>query len=187
VRTLMHGMQNLFNHHGHGYDRLTRTAFGRLHARVVDDAAAAAPADGIVLDVGAGPGRVAVALAQRRPDLTVHAIDISPSMVEQARRRATAAGVAGRVHVSRSDVAELPVADASVDLVVSSASFHHWADVPAAVRELRRVIRPAGRVWIYDGRIAPWARLAQATAAPVPRTGSGWLFVRAQPSIAASQ
>ncbi|MEV0898147.1 class I SAM-dependent methyltransferase [Actinoplanes sp. NPDC049802] len=177
-------MQDLFNHHGHGYDRLTRTAFGRLHARVLDDAAVAAPVNGVVLDVGAGPGRVAVALARRRPDLTVYAVDISPSMVEQARQRATAAGVADRVHVSRADVADLPLADASVDLAVSSVSFHHWADVPAAVRELRRVIRPTGYVWIYDGRIAPWARLAQATAAPVPRTRAGWAFVRAQPSLA---
>jgi ubiquinone/menaquinone biosynthesis C-methylase UbiE len=103
-------------------------------------------------------------------------------MVEQARQRATAAGVADRVHVSRSDVADLPLADASVDLAVSSVSFHHWADVPAAVRELRRVIRPE----IYDGRIAPWARLAQATAAPVPRTRAGWAFVRAQPSLASA-
>lgn len=180
MRTVMDGMQYLFNHHGRGYDRLTRGVFSRLHDRALADATAAVPAGGVVLDVGAGPGRLAVALAGCRPDLTVHAVDVSPSMVEVARRRVTQADVGERLWVELADVAALPLDPASVDLVVSSLSFHHWTDVPAAVRELRRVTRPGGRIWIYDVRIAPWRRLAEAAGEPVPRTSAGLLFARAE-------
>ncbi len=176
----MTAAQHLFDHHGTAYDRLTHTIFGRLHTRAVADAVQAAPRDGTVLDVGTGPGRLAVTLAARRPDLTIHAIDISPDMVTVARQRARQAGVADRLHIERADVADLPLPDRSVDLVISTASFHHWADVPGAARELTRVVRPDGRIWIYDVRIAPWRRLAAAIDAPVPRTPVGLLFTRAE-------
>jgi ubiquinone/menaquinone biosynthesis C-methylase UbiE len=179
VDRVMTAAQHLFDHHGTGYDRLTRLVFGRLHARVVEAAVRAAPRDATVLDAGAGPGRVAVALATRRPDLTVYAVDISPDMVEVARQRAADAGVSDRVHVEQADIAGLPLADGSVDLVVSTASFHHWRDVPGATRELRRVVRPTGRIWIYDVRLAPWGRLASATGIPVRREPAGLLFARA--------
>jgi ubiquinone/menaquinone biosynthesis C-methylase UbiE len=180
MNRVMTTAQHLFDHHGDGYDRFTRAVLGRLHARVLADAAAVAPKGGTVLDVGTGPGRLAVALAETRPDLTVHAVDISPDMVRVARLRADQAGVAARVHVQRADVADLPLPDASVDVIVSTASFHHWADVPGAARELTRVVRPTGVIWIYDVRFAPWRRLTAALGTPIPRTRSGVLFARAE-------
>jgi ubiquinone/menaquinone biosynthesis C-methylase UbiE len=177
---VMQRTQRLFDHHAARYDRHAGRFFGRMYARVVDDVVAAAPHGGTVLDVGAGPGRLTVGIAARRPDLTVQAVDISADMVAIARRRAQEAGVADRVRVLRADVADLPLRTDSVDLVVSTASFHHWADVPGAARELTRVTRGDGRIWIYDFRLAPWRRLARATGAPIPRTRSGLLMVRGE-------
>ncbi len=171
--------QHFCDHHGARYDRATHLVFGRLHARARDDAIRAAPPGGTVLDVGAGPGRVAVALAARRPDLTVHAVDISPDMVSVARQRAAQEAVTDRTHIVAGDVAHLPLPDESIDLIVSTVSFHHWQDVLGAARELRRVVRSTGRIWIYDARIAPWRRLSAAVGAPIQRTPAGILFVRA--------
>jgi ubiquinone/menaquinone biosynthesis C-methylase UbiE len=172
--------QRLFDRHGHGYDRMSHRLVGRLHRRVVADAVAAVPPDGIVLDAGCGPGRLAVALATARPDLTVYGIDISPDMVQVARQHMDEAGVAGRTRIDEADIADLPLGDRSVDLVVSTISFHHWQDVPGAARELTRIIRPDGRIWIYDFRFAPWRRLATALGAPVPRTPISLLMTRAE-------
>jgi ubiquinone/menaquinone biosynthesis C-methylase UbiE len=172
--------QHMFDHHAGRYDLFAGIIGRPLYARVVADAARQAPQGGTVLDAGAGPGRVAVALAIARPDLTVHAVDLSPDMVRVARRRAERAGVAERVHVKHADVADLPLADASIDLVVSTMSFHHWSDVPGAAGDLRRVVRPGGRIWIYDFRGAPWARLAGAAGGPVRRYRSGLFFVRGE-------
>src|SRR5690349_16663842 len=50
------------------------------------------------------------------------------------------------------DVAHLPYPDQSFDVVVSTISMHHWDEVEQPLRELYRVLRPGGRVWIYDFR-----------------------------------
>lgn len=63
------------------------------------------------------------------------------------------------------DLAALPLPDDSVDLVVSTASLHHWTDVAGVVIELDRVLRPDGRLWIYDVRIVPGCGVRAAGAA----------------------
>jgi mannose-6-phosphate isomerase-like protein (cupin superfamily) len=67
--------------------------------------------------------------------------------------------------VEAGSLVHLPLADQSVDLIVSSFSLHHWDNPQAAVPELARVLRPGGRVYIYDFRAAPFdtlIRVAQA-------------------------
>jgi ubiquinone/menaquinone biosynthesis C-methylase UbiE len=124
------------------------------HARAYDVVAAGLQPGSRVLDVGTGPGRVPVAIATAAPHLRVEGLDLLPEMVEQARRSAAAAGLADRVVFTVGDVAALPYPDASFDLIVSSMSQHHWPDARAGLRELGRVIRPGGRIWIYDFRPA---------------------------------
>jgi ubiquinone/menaquinone biosynthesis C-methylase UbiE len=75
-------------------------------------------------------------------------------LIAQAGRAAAAAGLADRVTFTVADVAALPFMDATFDLIVSSMSLHHWAEPAAGVQELRRVLRPGGRLWIYDARVA---------------------------------
>lgn len=131
-----------------GYDRHTRP-FRKLHARVIADAAAAGlPDEARVLDVGTGPGRIARALADRHPRWSVDGVDLDAAMIAYARERDLSSSVSFTV----GDVADLPYPDGSFDLVVSSMSQHHWTDVEGALRSLRRVLRPGGRLWIYDVR-----------------------------------
>jgi ubiquinone/menaquinone biosynthesis C-methylase UbiE len=105
-----------------------------------------------MLDAGCGSGRLAVEIARRRPDLRVHGIDLERGMVDVATRHAEREGLTDRVEFTVADLADLPLPDDSVDLVVSTASMHHWTDVGAAVASLGRVLRPDGRIWIYDLR-----------------------------------
>jgi ubiquinone/menaquinone biosynthesis C-methylase UbiE len=145
------------------YDRLTRWIAGRLHRRVAADVAALdLPAGSRVLDVGTGPGRVPQLIAEGCPQLSVEGIDLSAEMIATARTLAAGSPVADRVAYVVGDVAALPYPDDSIDLVVSTMSQHHWPDLPASLRELRRVVRPDGRIWIYDARIA--LRTAETTA-----------------------
>lgn len=137
------------------YDRLTRPFFARLHARVVADVAAAdLPAGSRVLDVGTGPGRLPLAIAAALPSVKVDAVDLSPRMIAYGRQQAHQAGAADRVTFAVGDVAALPYPDDIFDLIVSSMSQHHWADPHAGMRDLRRVLHPGGRIWIYDMRMA---------------------------------
>lgn len=149
--------------HGETYDRHTARLFGGIHTRVVEDVAAAAPEGGTVLDAGCGSGRLAVLIARRRPDLQVRGIDLEPGMIEVATRRAQQEDLEARVHFTVADLADLPVPDDSADLIVSTASMHHWADAEAVVASLDRVLRPGGKLWIYDFRLVPAGRVRAAS------------------------
>lgn len=134
------------------YDAAAGALLGGLYRRMADDLAATvaglhAP---VVLEIGPGPGHLAVELARRVADLRLTGLDIDPSMVEHAVVRAERAGVQDRVTFRVGDVAVLPFADASFDLVTSSFSVHHWPDAAAGFAEIRRVLRPGGRAVVYD-------------------------------------
>jgi ubiquinone/menaquinone biosynthesis C-methylase UbiE len=103
-----------------------------------------------ILEIGPGPGHLAERLLARLPDATWTGVDVDAGMLKAAGRRLTAAGLAGRGTLILADVAGMPVVDASVDLVVSSLSAHHWINAEAGFREIRRVLRPGGRALIVD-------------------------------------
>jgi ubiquinone/menaquinone biosynthesis C-methylase UbiE len=138
--------------HGRAYDRHAGRVFGGVYRRVAEDVAAAAPTGGVVLDAGCGSGRLAVEIALRRPDLCVRGVDLEHGMIDVARRRAERANLADRVQFTVADLADLPLPDGSVDLIVSTASLHHWTDVGAVIGSLDRVLLPQGQTWIYDIR-----------------------------------
>ena len=105
---------------------------------------------GRILDLGCGTGAMSIALAQELPDATVIGIDGDPEVLERARAKAAAAGVELELHESLADA--LPLADASVDCVVSTLVFHHLpATVKrAALAEVARVLTPGGKLVICD-------------------------------------
>lgn len=140
------------------YDRHAAWIARRLRARIVADVTAGDLPDGArVLDAGTGPGRLPIEIAAALPHLRLDGVDLSPQMIEYARHQPGAE----RVTFTAGDVADLPFPDATFDLIVSSLSQHHWAVPEQGVRELRRLLRPGGRLWIYDFRFA----LGRATAA----------------------
>jgi ubiquinone/menaquinone biosynthesis C-methylase UbiE len=107
-------------------------------------------AQGVVLDIGCGPGTVALDLARRAPGLSVTGVDISADMVGLAREQAAQSGLGGRLRFEVADGAALPFPDASADLIISTLSMHHWERKGAVLAELARVIRPGGEIRIYD-------------------------------------
>jgi SAM-dependent methyltransferase len=118
---------------------------------------------GSVLEIGGGPGHLALRLARLAPGLTVAGVDIDPAMVERARMRAESAGVATRVEHVMADVSAMPYPDGSVDLVVSTFSMHHWADPIGGLTEIHRVLRPGGSALIYD--LVGWIRRLETRGA----------------------
>jgi ubiquinone/menaquinone biosynthesis C-methylase UbiE len=164
-------VQRAFNHGGRAYDvSMAPIARGMYNKVIRDVAELGLPSGAAVLDAGTGPGRVAIELA--RLGLSVTGVDLSPSMIEQARRNAQNAGLAEKINFEVGDVATLSYPDATFDLVVSTAALHHWTDPASAAVELYRVVRPDGRLWVYDARLrhtAFCAALRAASGAPAKR------------------
>jgi len=100
-----------------------------------------------VLEVAPGPGYLAIAMA-RRGGLQVTGLDISRTFVEIARENARAAGVA--VDFQQGDVAQMPFATGSFDLVVCQAAFKNFTLPRSALAEMHRILRPGGMAIIQD-------------------------------------
>ena len=132
-----------------------RALSGLYRAIAIDlERGLAGPACPRIVDIGAGPGGLAIALAALFPDARVTTVDIDLAMAALAAAHVAREGIRDRVYISVGDVAALPLADASVDLVTSSFSVHHWPDAAAGFAEVHRVLRPGGRAIIYD--LADW-------------------------------
>jgi SAM-dependent methyltransferase len=109
--------------------------------------AAAVPKRPVVLDLGCGAGHASFAVAPVAESVT--AFDLSPEML------AVVAGAAQdrdlqNISTQQGNVASLPFIDSSFCMVITRFSAHHWQDVPAALREVKRVLKPKGVLVIID-------------------------------------
>ena len=99
-------------------------------------------------------------------------VDLSDAMLTQAIANARLAGVAHQTDFRTADAAALPFPDASLDLVVSTLSLHHWDDAVPIFNEVARVLRPGGAFLLFDLRRdlgpAPWLLFWFATHVVVP-------------------
>jgi ubiquinone/menaquinone biosynthesis C-methylase UbiE len=136
-----------------------------------------APGDRL-LEVGFGPGLAVALAAARVGDGRVVGVDRSELMWRQAARRNRAALSAGRVELRVASVEELPLADAAFSHALAVNSLQFWPDPPAAFRELRRVLRPHGRLVVA-------LRMRRASAGRFDRSRHGMTEERLAQVLAA--
>jgi len=105
-----------------------------------------------ILDIGTGPGYIPLAIAQKSLNVEIKAIDISPAMLEIARNNARNAGMSDRCEFKYGSARNIPYPDGYFDLVISTLSFHHWAERKNCLKEIYRVLSPRGEAWIYEIR-----------------------------------
>jgi len=143
------------DHNAEIVDQFTRQAEGFAQAQSTRDEAllqrivsAAQPRpEDTVLDVACGPGILACAFAR----VTRHAtgIDLTPAMLDQARKTQAEQGLANLTW-DAGDVTGLPYPDRHFDIVSCRFAFHHLPDPLAALREMVRVCRGSGRIVVAD-------------------------------------
>ena len=128
------------------------------HRRFIAGALSQGVMQGLGLDLGTGPGSVAVEIARHRPGLRMIGLDLAAHMVERATLQAAQARLDGRGLWLQADAQDLPLPDGSCDLVFSSFALHHWQDPLRILNEIARVLRrpepnegrPGGRYFIAD-------------------------------------
>ena len=125
------------------------------------------------LEVGAGTGYFGLNLARSGLLQDYTATDISPGMLERLGTTARSLGL--DVGLACCDAGRLPFADSSFDVVFGHAVLHHLPDLPAAFREMRRVLRPGGRIVFcgepsrYGDRLAALPKRAGRVLSPAWR------------------
>jgi ubiquinone/menaquinone biosynthesis C-methylase UbiE len=114
-----------------------------------------------ILDVGCGTGQLLLKAATVWPNAQLVGADPAERMVEVARERLPGA------NILIAGAEALPIPEASVDLVLSCVSFHHWKDRPSGLAEVARVLRRDGRFCLADIVVPGWIkRLFPTTIAP---------------------
>jgi demethylmenaquinone methyltransferase/2-methoxy-6-polyprenyl-1,4-benzoquinol methylase len=151
------GVRRMFDRIAPVYDAMNRVMTAGLDRRwrraTVDEVVR--PGDR-TLDACCGTGDLAIAARTRGADVV--GLDFSPAMLEHARRKAP------QLELVEGDMLALPFADGSFDSATVGFGVRNVADLAAGLRELRRVLRPGGRLGILEittprGRLAPFYRV----------------------------
>ena len=152
-----HHSQDRLIHWAWAYDLLIglRGRRGRRLREMFADDLQLRPGDR-VLDVGCGPGRLAMVFAERvAPTGSVDGIDPAAEMIKRATARARRHEMPVTFQVAVAQ--QLPFSDATFDAVACTLALHHVADDDQlmAVQEMYRVLNPGGRLLIAEFRKAP--------------------------------
>jgi ubiquinone/menaquinone biosynthesis C-methylase UbiE len=129
---------------------MQRAFFDQTHQAVLTLAAGIVHEPESVLDAGCGTGRLLRRAYRYWPEAQLIGVDPASGMVEKAKLLTPYA----TFHTAMAEA--LPLQDASVDLALSTISFHHWQDQAAGVREIARVLRPGGFFILVDISLPDW-------------------------------
>jgi demethylmenaquinone methyltransferase/2-methoxy-6-polyprenyl-1,4-benzoquinol methylase len=174
-------IRRLFDGIARRYDLLNHLLSAGIDRRWRRRAARRIAADepATVLDVATGTGDLALAaLAAGRDDAEITGVDLAGAMLRIARRKAGRAGAGGRLRFIQGDAGRLPFPEASFEAVSTAFGVRNFEDLHRGLAELRRVVKPGGRVVILEfsrPRLRPFAPLYAAYFRHVlPRLG-GWI------------
>jgi SAM-dependent methyltransferase len=103
-----------------------------------------------VADVGSGKGRFARIVKERNPGACVIALDLAEAMLRH---------VPQDIERIAASMTALPLANESCQAAYATESLEHAVDIPAAVAELARIVKPGGRIVIIDKDAKAWGRL----------------------------
>ncbi len=157
-----------FNRWSHTYDNSWIQRYAdRVHREMLDVVAKEIATPNTVLDIGCGTGQLLSKARALYPSAQLFGVDPAEGMVEIARGHLPSA----TIYLAAAE--SLPLRDSSVDVVLSSISFHHWSDQPAALREISRVLRPGGCFCLADISVPEWlAKLVRRSKVKSPATVS---------------
>lgn len=100
-----------------------------------------------VLDVACGTGELLRRIAEATPGAELTGVDLAPKMIERARHKCS--GEPG-IRIVQADAHNLPFADDSFDIVPCASTFHYFSHPDVVLDEVRRVLRPGGRLVLLD-------------------------------------
>jgi ubiquinone/menaquinone biosynthesis C-methylase UbiE len=138
-------VERFFGQHAEDYSKSQSHAQGSDLAALL--AALRPNSRDVALDVATGTGFTAISLGRLVKHVT--GIDVTPEMLDQARRLALSQGVRN-AEFEVGDALRMRYNDSSFDLVTTRRATHHFKDIHRFLEEAKRVLRPAGRLGVVD-------------------------------------
>jgi ubiquinone/menaquinone biosynthesis C-methylase UbiE len=128
--------------------------------------------DAVLVDVGCGTGSALRHAAAAVSGGRLIGVDPVPRMLELAREKTAGHPAAARIEFRLGSSENLPVDDAAADVVLAFDSFDHWQDTARGLSEVRRVLRPAGRlVFVRDAGVPGASEARRTLVDAVARAG----------------
>jgi len=106
----------------------------------------------IVLEIGPGPGWAGINLLKKRKDLKLIGLDASHDMIRVASKNALKEGFPEIVFIHGTAENMSEINDGTFDLVISRDSLHHWEEPEKVFKEVKRILKPSGKLFIHDSR-----------------------------------
>ncbi len=145
-------MEQMFDNIAPFYDRLNHLLSFNVdklwRRRMVRRVAECRPRN--ILDLAAGTGDLAIMAADKLPTVSVTGVDLSEKMLEVARRKASKRKLDVRVEFVAGDAENLPSSGDEFDAVTVAFGIRNFQNLPAALREMHRVLRNEGRVFLME-------------------------------------
>jgi len=134
------------------YDAMDHSGVNDLF---VSDFLAVCPPDalddgGQILDLGTGTALIPIEFCRQSPSGHILGVDLAEEMLKAARDNVDRAGYAGRIALEKCDAKGLPFADDSFAAVMSNSIIHHIPEPLDCFREMVRVLRPGGLLFVRD-------------------------------------
>ncbi|WP_265238635.1 methyltransferase domain-containing protein [Lyngbya sp. CCAP 1446/10] len=124
--------------------------FTEVNAAFAKSAIALGPICGKILDAGTGTARIPIAIAQMRPAWEMTCIDLSANMLRLGLENVEKAGVRSQIKLELVDAKAMPYPDSYFDMVISNSIIHHLPDPLLFFREVQRVLKPNGAIFLRD-------------------------------------
>jgi len=134
------------------YDSMDHTQVNRLFADDFLELVPVPAADRTfcVLDVGTGTAQIPIEICRRRIDFRLTAIDLAGHMLQLAQRNVIREGLSARIRLEQIDAKSLPFPANAFDAVISNSIIHHIPEPQLVFREMLRVVRSGGQLFVRD-------------------------------------
>ncbi len=131
------------------YEKASRLVIKTYYSQVAEEILSTFH-QGLLLDLGTGPGYLPIEVVKRSPHVRIIGVDLSRVFIRMARANALRAGCAERVHFEVGNAADLRFEAETFEGVVSTGMLHVLRDPVRTIRECWRVLKPGQEAWIYD-------------------------------------
>jgi ubiquinone/menaquinone biosynthesis C-methylase UbiE len=122
----------------------------QVNALFCTDMLTACPHPQRVFDAGTGSALIAIELCRRAPAAQVDAIDLAAHMLALAKRNVAEANLSHRIRLMRLDAKATGLPDSAFDVVMSNSVVHHMAEPVDLLREMWRLLKPGGVLFVRD-------------------------------------
>ena len=124
--------------------------FSEVNAAFAKSAIDLGPMSGKILDAGTGTARIPIAIARMRPAWELSCIDLSANMLKLGLENVEKAKVRSQIKLELIDAKAMPYPDRYFDMVISNSIIHHLPDPLPFLREVKRVLKPNGAIFLRD-------------------------------------